>query len=250
MKDPSRMNPPALPQAPATFPPTVWSMVWLAVAEGQPGADRALNELCRLYERPIMVFILRKGHSPDQAEDLKQAFFEQLLAKNAFADASCLKVKLRAFLITKLQSFLIDRHRHDIAAKRGGGRVSNMADLNETQALLAEPVDDHTPIVAFQRQWMETLAANAMKELQSDYTQRGLKELFKALAPFITGGSEHTLAELATRLGRPEGTLKSDISRLRGKCQSLIRVQVAATLEDPTPASIDAELRELMATRS
>ncbi len=225
-------------------------MVRLAVAEGRPGSDRALNDLCKLYERPLMVFLVRKGHPPDRAEDLKQAFFEHLLAKNALADASGLKIKLRAFLITKLQSFLIDRHRHDMAAKRGGGKLANMADLSETQAILAEPIDDHTPVIAFQRQWMETLAANAMKELQSDYAQRGQEDLFEALAPFITGGGDQTLAELALKLGRPEGTLKSDISRLRSKCQNLIREQVATTLIDPTPASIDAELQELMGQRA
>ncbi|WP_395736919.1 RNA polymerase sigma factor [Prosthecobacter sp.] len=225
-------------------------MVRLAVADGQPGADRALNDLCRQYEKPIMAFLLRKGLPPDQAEDLKQAFFEQLLAKNAFADAEGFKVKLRAYLITKLQSFLIDRHRHDTAAKRGAGKVARMADLSETQALRAEPVDDHTPIIAFQRQWMKTLAANAMKELQRDYAERGLEQLFKALAPFITGSSEQTLAKLSLTFGRPEGTLKSDISRLRGKCQNLIREQIAATLDDPTPANIDDELRELMAART
>lgn len=84
------------------FPPTVWSRVRLAISENKPGADRALNELCRAYERPILVFILRKGYDPDEAGDIKQAFFEHLLSKNAFADASGLKVKLRAFLITKL----------------------------------------------------------------------------------------------------------------------------------------------------
>ena len=227
----------------------MWSMVRLAVAEGQPGADRALNELCRQYERPILVFILRKGHSLDAAEDLKQAFFEHLLAKNAFADASGLKVKLRAFLITKLQSFLIDRHRHDMAAKRGAGKVAAMADLGETQALLAEPVDDRTPLLAFQRQWMETIAANAMTQLREDYAQRGNAALFTALAPFITGNAESSLAGLSARLGRPEGTLKSDISRLRARCQNLIREQIAATLDDPTPENITAELRELMSSR-
>lgn len=227
----------------------MWSMVRLAIEEGRPGSDQALNDLCRLYERPILTFILRKGHPPAEAEDLKQAFFEHLLSKNAFADASGLRVKLRAFLITKLQGFLIDRHRHDTASKRGAGQVARMADLSETQALLAEPVDETTPIVAFQRQWMETVVTNAMRQLRADYEQRGQGALFAALAPFITGKGDFSLSELSSSLDRPEGTLKSDISRLRARCQSLIREQVAATLDDPTPEAVTAELRELMNPR-
>lgn len=225
-------------------------MVRLAVAEGRPGADRALDDLCRLYERPIYVFLLRKGHAPHMAEDLKQAFFEHLLAKNSFADASNLRVKLRAFLITKLQGFLVDQHRRDVAAKRGGGQVAAMADLSEDQARRLEPVDEVTPVLAFQRQWMETLAVNALKALGTDYTERGQGELFTALAPYITGHGSASLAELSAHLGRPEGTLKSDISRLRTRCQALIREQVAATLDDPTPENVTAELRDLMASRA
>lgn len=193
-----------------------------------------------------MVFILKKGYKPDEAEDLKQAFFEQLLSKNAFAGAAGLQIKLRAFLITKLQAFLIDRLRHNNAAKRGHGSVAPMADLSETQAVLVEPVDDKTPLEAFRRQWMETLAGNAMKQLQQDYAGRGNEELFLTLAPFITGHGDSSLADLAAKIGRSEGTLKSDISRLRSRCQKLIREQVAATLDDPTPEAVTAELRELM----
>lgn len=245
------MKSPAIDRSPPlAFPPTMWSMVRLAVADGQPGADKALNDLCKLYEGPILAFILRKGHAPDTAEDLKQSFFEHLLEKNALSEVACLKLKLRAFLITKLQGFLIDRHRHDTAQKRGWGQVVRMADLSETQALLTESVEDLTPVVAFHRQWLETIAANAMRELHIDYTHRGLSSLFVALAPFITGAGETSLAELSQVLKRPEGTLKSDISRLRAKCQALIRNQIAATLDDPTPEKIAAELRELMASRS
>ena len=240
---------PAPASFPDAFPHTLWSMVRLAVAEGKAGADRALDDLCRSYEKPIFIYILRSGHSPESAQDLKQAFFEHLLAKKSFADAESTKVKLRAFLITKLQSFLIDRHRHDMAQKRGGGKVANMADLSETQAIMAEPVDQMTPIVAFQRQWMETLAATAMEQLRADYAARGQADLHAAIAPFITSSSEESLAALSVRLSRPEGTLKSDISRLRAKCQALIRDQIATTLDDPTPANIDAELKELMGAR-
>jgi DNA-directed RNA polymerase specialized sigma24 family protein len=244
-------SPPPQPASRDIFPPTVWSMVRLAVAEGQPGADKALNELCRLYQKPILIYILGCGYAPDAAEELKQAFFEELLKKNALATAAAgSRVKLRAFLSTKLQSFLIDRQRYDQAQKRGGGNVANMADLSEAHALRAEPVDTFTPIVAFQRQWMKTLVANTMKELRADYTQRGLGDLFKALAPCITGSSASSIAALAAQLGRPEGTVKNDLFRLRAKWQNLIRDQIATTLDDPSPANIDAELKELMNTRT
>lgn len=236
------------PEPPCAFPPTLWSVVRLAVAEGKPGSDQALDDLCRQYERPILAYIRRSGHGVDAAEDLKQAFFEHLLSKNALVAATAARVKLRAFLITKLQGFLIDRHRHDVAQKRGGGRVVPMADLSETQALLAEPVDKLTPVVAFQRQWMTTVASRAMQQLQMEYAQRGLNDLYTAIAPCITNAGKVSLAELSLHLGRPEGTLKSDISRLRSRCQKLIREQIAATLEEPTPENITAELRELMST--
>ena len=110
----------------------------------------------------------------------------------------------------------------------------------------AGPVEDRTPLLAFQRQWMETIAANAMRDLREDYARRGNAALFAAMAPHITGKAETSLAELSAHLGRPEGTLKSDIYRLRTRCQKLIREQIAATLDDPTPENVTAELREPM----
>ena len=225
-------------------------MVRLAVAEGRPGADVALNELCRIYERPILAYIRRHCATQEAAEDLKQAFFEHLLSRNALAGAEQSRVKLRAYLMTKLQTFLIDQHRHASAQKRGAGKIVNLGDLSEEQQHLAEPVDHVTPYVEYQRQWMQTLASRALEQLQNDYQERGYSELFKAISPYITHSSEQSLAELSAKLGRPEGTLKSDISRLRSKCQQLIRDQVAATLDDPTPESITAELKELMGYRT
>jgi hypothetical protein len=40
---------------------------------------------------------------------------------------------------------------------------------------LFSPVDDTTPIVAFQRQWMQTIASNAMEKLRADHAKRGSK---------------------------------------------------------------------------
>ena len=54
---------------------------------------------------------------------------------------------------------------------------------------------------------------------------------------------------MALRLGRNVNTLKSDVHRLRKTWKAIVEQQVAATLDDPTPANIRAELSELMAFR-
>ncbi len=227
----------------------MWSMVRLAVAEGKTGADQALNELCRVYEKPILAYIIRNGCAPDAAQDLKQAFFEHLLSRNTFADAETTRVKLRAFLITKLQSFLIDRHRHATAQKRGSGNVVPLSSVSEEQRHLAEPVDNMTPDRVFQQRWVQTLLASTMAQLEAEYAEAGKAALFALLSPFIGKDNDAGYAELALQLGKNVNTLKSDVHRLRKAWKAIVEQHVAATLDDPTPANIKAELSELMAYR-
>jgi RNA polymerase sigma-70 factor (ECF subfamily) len=227
----------------------MWSMVRLAVSEHQPGADAALNRLCKTYEKPIQAYILRHGHAQQETHDLAQSFFLQLLADDSFAKADASKVKLRAFLLTKLKSFLIDAYRLGTTQKRGGGKVLAMADLTEEQQHLAEPVDHTTPDIAFQRQWLQTLLTGAMQQLQDLYERRREGALFSVLSHYIDPRSQPPISELAAKLARPEGTIKSDVSRLRGRWRDIIRDHIAATLDHPSPEEVDAELKELMGYR-
>jgi RNA polymerase sigma-70 factor (ECF subfamily) len=232
-----------------TFQVTKWSMVRLAVAEKQMGADQALDQLCRCYEKPILAYIIRHGHSPQEAEDLKQSFFLDLIQDNALADAEATRVKLRAFLLTRLKTFLVDAFRYDNAQKRGAGKVVAIGDLSEAQQHLAEPVDHITPDLAYQRQWLATVFSTAMHQLRADYAARYQGSLFEALGPYIDPRSQPSISTLAATLSKPEGTIKSDLSRLRARWREFIRDHIAATLNEPSTEAIDTELKELMGYR-
>ena len=52
--------------------------------------------------------------------------------------------------------------------------------------------------------------------------------------------------QMAEMLGVPVGTLKNQVFRLRERWRELLFAQVAATLENPTPEEIKAELSELL----
>ena len=67
------------------FDKTRWSMALGAVQSRAPCAQKALAELCGLYWRPLYAFARRRGHSPEDAQDLVQGFFEHLIGSRGLA---------------------------------------------------------------------------------------------------------------------------------------------------------------------
>ena len=67
------------------FDKTRWSMVLGAMQSRAPCAQKALAELCGLYWRPLYAFARRRGHSPEDAQDLVQGFFEHLIGSRGLA---------------------------------------------------------------------------------------------------------------------------------------------------------------------
>jgi hypothetical protein len=66
-------------QGAASFHTTRWTIV-VKVAQSQaPGGESALAQLCRTYWYPLYMFPRRRGHSPNDAQDLAQGFFPHLL---------------------------------------------------------------------------------------------------------------------------------------------------------------------------
>jgi len=54
-------------------------------------------------------------------------------------------------------------------------------------------------------------------------------------------------AAIAARLGTTEAAVQAGVSRLRKRYRAILREQIAATLDEPTDASIDAEIHDLFA---
>ena len=69
------------------FDKTRWSMVLESVQSQAPGAPKALAELCGLYWRSLYAFARRRGHSPEDAQDLVQGLFEHLIGSRGLADS-------------------------------------------------------------------------------------------------------------------------------------------------------------------
>lgn len=233
------------PHEAARFRTTRWSMVLRAGADAAESRP-ALEALCRQYWQPLYTFVRRKGHVPEEAQDLTQAFFERLLENRSLALADPLRGRFRSFLMSSMQRFLADDHDRRNRLKRGGGvRFLEIDGLDAEARYACEPATDVTPERAFEQRWVVTLLERVLGRIEAEVRAEGMGERFEALRGFLVedrGGV--AFAEMATRLNMTEAAVKGVVRRLRARYRELLREEVGQTVEDP--ADVDAEIRYLL----
>src|SRR5438046_7674866 len=130
--------------SPGAFTTTHWSVVRTEQGES-PAAHEALEKLCRIYWRPIYSFVRRQGIGPEEAEDLTQGFFAQLLERRSLSAVRKEKGRLRSYLLGALKYFLADEQRRAMAIKRGKGqRLIHLEGLRADERIEMEPADQVT----------------------------------------------------------------------------------------------------------
>ena len=219
-------------------------MVLAAGRNDTTRAQEALSRLCGTYWYPLYAYVRRRGHSPEEAQDLTQEFFARLLERQKLADITREKGRFRSFLLTALKHFLADEWKKARRQKRGGGRLVSLdAQTAETRYAL-EPVDAQTPERVFEQNWAIALLDRVFDQLQHEYESGGKGELFAELKFSLTGDRGTVpYAELSVRFKMPENTVKTLVHRLRQRYRELLRVEVASTVA--TPDEIEEELRSL-----
>ncbi len=232
----------------ARFPTTHWSRVVAAGDRSAPGAREALADLCSAYWYPLYAFVRRRGHDPEAAEDLVQGFFASLLERESLAGVDRTKGRFRSFLVAACAHYLSNRHDHEQALKRGGGRAIVPIDVVTAEdRYRREPAHELTPERLFERRWATTLLDNVLGRLEAEMDGAGKASTFAALRPALLGSAERlAYAEIAHELGCSEGAARAAVHRLRARYRTFLREEVARTLDDPD--AVDEEIRELFAT--
>src|SRR5271165_6446796 len=101
------------------FRTTRWDIVLLSAQSEAPGYREALAELCNLYWYPLYAFVRRRGHSPEDAEDLIQGFFLDLLEHKALTRVDPQNGKFRSFLLASLRNYVANEARSTFCLNRG-----------------------------------------------------------------------------------------------------------------------------------
>ncbi len=229
------------------FTTTHWSLVLAAGHNSLPGSQSALEKLCHTYWYPLYAYVRRRGHSPEDAQDLTQDFFARLLRKEYLRHANRQRGRFRTFLLTSLQRFLINEWEKGRSQRRGGGQPVFSLDKDATEGRYqAEPSEESTPEKVFEKRWAVTLLEQVLLRLREEFTASGKAEQFEQLKVLLWGEkSSPPYAVVAAQLGLSEGALKVAVHRLRQRYRELLRLEVANTVA--SPGEVDEELRHLIA---
>lgn len=230
------------------FATTRWSL--LAAVDGRQvhTTCEALEEICRIYWFPIYTFVRRHGHSREEAEDLTQAFFVDLLDRKPWQHLDRNKGKFRAFLLAALKHFLSNARDSACCQKRGGSAFHLSLDWQEADARFQLADAAHSsPDQAYDREWAIRLLERVLERLQVEAQTEGTMDRFARLRDFLVAGSAEASQEsVAETLGISPGAVRVAVHRLRKRYRQLLREEISQTLS--SPEMVDEELRSLFAS--
>ena len=231
---------------PRRFATTRWSVVLAAGASRTQRSDRALADLCADYWYPLYAYVRRRGHDPEDARDLTQAFFAKLLEKNGLTSADPARGRFRSFLLTSMRNFLTSEWRRQATLKRGGEVELVSIDYDDAEhRYRVEPASALTPEAIYERRRALALLDRAVDDLRKRYADRGNTELFDILKEYLgadPGGVPY--GELSQQLNQSEAALRTAPSRLRTRWRARLRELVAETVQEGR--MVDDELNDLL----
>jgi DNA-directed RNA polymerase specialized sigma24 family protein len=155
------------------FLTTRWSLI--DGIQSTDDQDRALiDRLLQRYWKPVYCYLRRKGHNNEDAKDLSQGFFHDVVLNRSLVErADPGKGRFRAFLLHALDQYLINENAKEMAHKRypRGGLVSlDTSDL----PVLSGTISELTPEDSFHYAWLSELLEQVLSELEAQCRKDGL----------------------------------------------------------------------------
>ena len=215
-----------LPEGSASFRTTRWRLVRAAGGQDADQAVQALDVLCRAYWFPVYAHVRRRGHAPEEAQDLTQGFFAELLSKNRLSRAEESRGRFRSFLLASVNHFRSHERDKATALKRGGDQRAwlSLDSLQPEERYRLESITEMSPEVLFDQRWANCVLDRVLRLLRSEFDLAGQVKRFDLLKAFLVGDrGEVTLADAAARLGISEIAVKSSVHRMRARFRELFR---------------------------
>ena len=231
------------------FLTTHWSLIE-EVGQGDQDNDRALiGLLLDRYWKPVYCYLRRKGYDNEQAKDLTQGFFQEIvLGHDLIKKADSTKGRFRTFLLTALDRYVINVKKGQTAQKRiPQHKVVHLDFINPPE--LPGTIDKLSPEDSFTYAWVSSLLDQVLEKVKTACLREG-KEVHwaafqdRVLQPAIDDTFAPSMSDICQRHGIANPIKASNmIVTVKRRMQSVfaehLRKSVGADEE------VQEELREI-----
>ena len=233
---------------PRAFRATSWTMVLRA---GR-GSSKDLERLYCTYWYPVYAFMRRKGRPSEDARDLTQQLFEELIARNDLASLAPGHGRFRSWLLRCAEHLLSNDYRKTHAIKRGRGqRPLSLDGLDPEERYKAEPSDGVTPESLYDYRWAMTVLELALDRLRAQQRTPQDQLFFDGVRSLLLrlDRERPDFEAVAERFGLSVGAVKVRVHRLQHRdLPSHVRAVIAETFDRSCRRQDDiaSELRHLI----
>lgn len=188
------------------FPATRWSVLEAARSGDSAVQERGLDALLDAYWKPVYKYVRVRWNRPiEDAQDLTQGFFAELLERKLLAKYDPAKSKLRTFLRLCVDSFVMNESKAASRQKRGGHLTLVALDFSAAERELNGAGIDPAKIPSpesleefFEKEWIRSLFALAVEDLRKFCRERQRERTFRLFEEYdLAGDATVSYAELA-----------------------------------------------------
>ena len=231
------------------FLTTHWSLID-SIQAGHD-KDRALIKLLlQRYWKPVYCYLRREGFNNEDAKDLTQGFFHEVVLNRQLVQRSDqAKGRFRSFLLHALNQYVINQKAKQTATIRiPQDKLVSIETMDPSE--LPEDMSACEPDVSYNYAWVSALLDQVLAAVKQSCCEEGLQthwEVFqtRVVEPILTGTTAPSLNEICNRLGVEDTRWASNmIITVKRRFRETLRKSIRNTVMSSD--RVDEELDEII----
>jgi hypothetical protein len=231
------------------FVTTHWSLI--EDVKKHPDQDRALiGLLLQRYWKPVYCYLRQKGYDNEQAKDLTQSFFHEIVLNLSLiqrADQS--RGRFRSFLLYALNQYLMNDRRKETAQKNIPKNKLVSLDTIQEPAI-PQSVIRSNPEDSYNYAWVSTLLDQVLSEVERTCCEQGMETHWgvfteRVVEPMLNGAESPSLTDICKKYGiESEKKASNMIVTVKRRFQTTLKQHIRSTVACDNEMA--DELREIM----
>lgn len=232
-----------------SFLTTHWSLI--EDVQTEKDKDCALiGLLLERYWKPVYCYLRRKSYDNEQAKDLTQGFFHEIVLNlNLIQRADQSKGRFRTFLLFALNQYLMNEKRRESAWKKIPKDKIISLDAIEPP-FLPQSVIESDPEDSYNYAWVSTLLDNVLSDVEHTCYEQGMEIHWcvfrdRIVEPMLNNATSPSLTEICEKYNiESEKKASNMIITVKRRFQAVLRQYIHSTVA--SESQVTDELQEIM----